>query len=107
MRPAARPRGPDLPGRAWFDEDFGIWRDDRGKRTALPYQPQVARTTRTVLACSHLDHDPQNNVGRNLQALCGRCHLAHDRDEHRRRRALTFRARLALGDLCLGPYGAR
>ena len=95
---------PTFPGGAWFDGDLGIWRDDRGRRTALPRQPQVARTTRVVLATAHLNHDPADNRPRNLRALCGRCHLAHDRDEHRRRRWITYRARRAIGDLFLGQY---
>ena len=56
------------------------------------------------LAAAHLDHDPGNNRPRNLKALCQRCHMLHDRDEHQRRRWLTLRRRNALGDLFLGPY---
>jgi hypothetical protein len=57
-----------------------------------------------VLATAHLDHDPTNNHPHNLRALGQRCHMIHDRDEHLRRRAMTFRARCALGDLFTGPY---
>ena len=57
------------------------------------------RTTRVVLATAHLNHDPTDN-----RALCQRCHMLHDRDEHRRRRWRTYRARRALGDLFTGPY---
>ena len=41
---------------------------------------------------------------RNVRALCQRCHLLHDRPEHRRRIRLTLRRRRALGDLFLGIY---
>ena len=52
-----------------------------------------------VLASAHLDHDPSNNRARNLAALCQRCHMLHDGEEHRRRRwSKVFRLR-ALGDL--------
>ena len=44
------------------------------------------RTTRLVLACSHLDHDPADNRPSNLKAFCQRCHMLHDRPEHQRRR---------------------
>jgi hypothetical protein len=64
----------------------------------------VVRTTKVVLATAHLDHDPTNNRPRNLKALCQRCHMIHDRDEHRRRRWLTLRMRKAIGDLFLGLY---
>jgi hypothetical protein len=61
-------------------------------------------TTRVVLACAHVDHDPTNNRPRNLRAFCQRCHLLHDREEHRKRRRLTLLMRRALGDLFLGRY---
>ena len=61
-------------------------------------------TTRVVLATAHRDHDPTNNRPRNLVAFYQRCHLLHDREEHRRRRWLTLFRRKALGDLFLGRY---
>jgi hypothetical protein len=57
-----------------------------------------------VLAAAHLDHDPTNNRMPNLKALCQRCHMLHDQDEHQRRRWLTLRMRNAMGDLFLGLY---
>jgi hypothetical protein len=59
------------------------------------------------LACAHLDHDPSNNTPANLSALCQRCHILHDRDEHQRQRWFTYRVRKAIGDLFLGPYPFR
>ena len=47
---------------------------------------EAIRTTKVILAAAHLDHDPGNNRPRNLKALCQRCHMLHDRDEHQRRR---------------------
>lgn len=64
----------------------------------LAVQP-LFRLRHVILATAHLDHDPTNNTPRNLAALCGRCHLAHDLPEHRRRRHTTLRQRRALGDL--------
>ena len=63
-------------------------------------------TTKVVLAAAHLDHDPAHcgRKHRNVRALCQRCHLLHDRPEHRRRIRLTLRRRRALGDLFSGPY---
>jgi hypothetical protein len=36
---------------------------------------------------------------------CQRCHMIHDRPEHRRRRWTTLFRRKTLGDLFRGPYG--
>jgi hypothetical protein len=93
----------------WWDEEAEAWRNGQGRRVipklAAPSADDLAlRTTKVVLAAAHLDHDPSNNGPRNLAALCQRCHMLHDRDEHRRRRWLTFRMRKAMGDLFLGRY---
>ncbi|MBO0906192.1 hypothetical protein [Jiella sonneratiae] len=105
----------------WFDEAAGRWRDGRGRLLrrglaapdpGLVSQPApgvlwaVSRpaTTRVRLACAHLDQDTANNAATNLAALCQRCHLNHDRPWNLRKRRLTLRMRLALGDLFDGPY---
>ena len=83
------------------------WRDGRGRKVPSPALAKVAsiRTTKVVLAAAHLDHDPAHcgRKHRNVRALCQRCHLLHDRPEHRRRIRLTLRRRRALGDLFSGP----
>lgn len=85
----------------WWDADARAWRDGRG-RVVVSDTRERPRLTRVVLACAHLDHDPTNNRLRNLAALCQRCHLAHDRTEHvRRRRRNAFAAR-AWRDLFAG-----
>lgn len=37
---------------------------------------------RVVITIAHLNHDPADNRPENLQALCQRCHLAHDVKHH-------------------------
>jgi hypothetical protein len=64
----------------------------------------VILTTKVMLARAHLDHNPSNNRARNLKAYCQRCHMLHDREEHRRRQRIAFRKKNALGDLFLGRY---
>jgi hypothetical protein len=105
-----RPHGREIrhlgDGR-WWDEENRTWRNGRGRalsRLALPADDVSVKITKVVLAAAHLDHDPTNNRPRNLKALCQRCHMLHDREEHRRRRWITLRMRKALGDLFLGPY---
>lgn len=110
------------PGGLWWDERGRYWRGARGRRlTGVPtparlaarepallgFPPPVPPRSRVILATAHLDHDPGNNGPRNLAALCQRCHLAHDRDQHRRQRWATLFYVRALGDLFEGLYKAR
>src|SRR4051812_1676471 len=91
----------------WWDAEVGSWRDGQGRSAkALPSVEELAsaRTTRVVLATAHRDHDTGNNVDANLAAFCQRCHMNHDRPEHKRRRWLTLFRRRAMGDLFRGPY---
>ncbi|HVG49535.1 MAG TPA: hypothetical protein VM899_15540 [Rubellimicrobium sp.] len=66
--------------------------------TGFPPAPGLP-VTRVVLASAHLDHDPAHNRPRNLAALCQRCHMLHDGNEHRRRRWSKVARLRALGDL--------
>jgi len=95
----------------WWDEARQTWRDGRGREIPCPApaEQQPVRTTKVVLAAAHLDHDPAHcgRRHRNVRALCQRCHLLHDRPEHRRRIRLTLRRRRALGDLFSGLYPPR
>ena len=92
----------------WWDEEHHVWRDGSSKplRRLPPPHSTVLPMLRThvVLATAHRDHDPTNNEGANLAALCQRCHILHDKAEHLRRRRLTYLARRALGDPFDGPY---
>jgi hypothetical protein len=94
----------------WWDDEAGTWRNGQGRAlTRLPPcapspNDEALRTTKVVLATAHLDHDPGNNTQRNLKAFCQRCHMLHDREEHRRRRQNARRMSKALGDLFLGRY---
>ena len=97
-----------LPDGRWFDEKAATWRDRRGRPARWPDIMEVVgfRMTRSVLAAAHLDSDPTNNRMKNLRALCQRCHILHDRPHHLVQRWITYRRRLAAGDLFLGPYPA-
>ena len=91
----------------WWDPAIGAWRDGQGQTLrVLPTIEDlgVLRTTRVVLAAAHRDHDTTNNLDRNLAAFCQRCHINHDRPEHRRRRWRTLFRRKAMGDLFRGLY---
>ena len=92
----------------WWDEAQQIWRDGSGRKLPSPALAEdvLVRTTKVVLAAAHLDHDPAHcgRRHRNVRALCQRCHMLHDRPEHRRRIRMTLRRRRALGDLFSGLY---
>jgi hypothetical protein len=92
----------------WWDDEARMWRNGKGRSLRRLPPPnrlsQPLQTTRVVLACAHLNHDPTENGPRNLKALCQRCHMLHDRPEHQKRRWLTLRRRKAVGDLFLGLY---
>jgi hypothetical protein len=92
----------------WFDEQAAAWRDRSGRMARWPDLVEASRyrMTRVVLAAAHLDCDPANNRLRNLRALCQRCHMLHDRPHHLAQRRITYRRRLAVGDLFLGTYAA-
>jgi hypothetical protein len=53
----------------------------------------VSRQIRVILAAAHLDHDPGNNRQRNLNSLCQRCGVIHDRTARR----CASRVRVASG----------
>ena len=103
---AAWPTVQHLGDGRWWDETEQIWRNGRGRRVPSPTPDAPVRTTKVVLAAAHLDHDPAHcgRRHRNVRALCQRCHMLHDRPEHRRRIRMTLRRRRALGDLFSGPY---
>lgn len=92
----------------WWDEEAASWRNGAGQIVCLAVDVDdvlgAARTTRVVLATAHRNHDTADNAPTNLAAFCQRCHMVHDRPEHRRRRWLTLFRRRALGDLFRGPY---
>jgi hypothetical protein len=97
-----------LPDGRWFDEQAATWRDRHGRMARWPDLVEATRfrMTRVVLAAAHLDSDPTNNRMKNLRAFCQRCHMLHDRPHHLAQRWISYRRRLAHGDLFLGPYPA-
>lgn len=48
---------------------------------------QMGQYVKVVLTIAHLDHNIKNNDYSNLKALCQKCHLALDQEQHRRNAA--------------------
>lgn len=40
------------------------------------------KPTKIILTVAHMDHDKTNNRRSNLKALCQKCHLGHDIQQH-------------------------
>jgi len=60
------------------------------------------RRVRVVLSVAHLDQNANNNDPGNLLAVCQRCHIVHDRAQHRRTRiAGDWARRVERGQLLL------
>ena len=49
--------------------------------------PAAFRFARIQLGVAHLNHEPGDDRAENLAALCRRCHLAHDKGQHKHTRA--------------------
>jgi hypothetical protein len=68
---------------------------------AANHQPHPETGSRVVLTVAHMDHDRTHNEDGNLRALCQRCHLRHDAEQHARNAAATRRAKRERGQLRL------
>lgn len=51
-----------------------------GKQCRKPGEP--FDTHRRTLTVAHLDHDPANCADENLKAMCAKCHLRYDAQQH-------------------------
>lgn len=77
----------------------GQWRDQVGRRIARPTLRELteARQVWVVLTIAHLNHLAGDDRDENLQALCQRCHLAHDQAWHVAQARRTRAARAGQG----------
>ena len=65
-------------------------------------QPHPMSGKKVVLTVAHLDHNEANCDPANLRALCQRCHLRYDLQQHMANAALTRRRkRIKAGQLSL------
>ena len=49
---------------------------------AQNYEPHPITGSKVVLTVAHIDQDKTNNRFHNLAALCQKCHLGHDINQH-------------------------
>lgn len=69
----------DHAGMWWSKERIGAASPESFRRW---FDPTTFKMVRIVLTVAHLDHDESNMARGNLAALCQRCHLRHDQDQH-------------------------
>lgn len=86
-----------IPNHVWRNKTTGEWTHDAGMAKAWRLDGDAI--TRIVLTIAHLDHTPENCDPANLAALCQRCHLAHDAEQHRQTAYATRRRGKAMRDL--------
>lgn len=60
-------------------------------------EPHPDTGSTVTLTVAHRDHNPANNDPANLAAMCQRCHLAYDAEEHARNASHTRAERAAAG----------
>lgn len=61
--------------------------------------PDGHKVIKIVLTIAHLDHDITNNDPANLRALCQKCHLSLDKDQHRQSSRKTINKKKGLQEL--------
>lgn len=81
---SARIRFGRASGRCECEGECGLHAERRCSET----HGQPARFAKglVVLTVAHLDHTPENCADENLRAMCQRCHLRYDVDQHRESR---------------------
>jgi len=47
------------------------------------HKPHPITKSKVILTVAHLDHNPANCDDNNLKALCQRCHLRYDAEQHK------------------------
>lgn len=67
----------------------------RGRCDAVHGHPHPFTGSNVVLTVAHLNHTPEDCAETNLKAMCQRCHLNYDKDEHRAQAARTRAAAVA------------
>ena len=92
----------------WCGVRNGIagWRRADGTFVPLdqpPIRPEDSKVITIVLTIAHIhDRSPENCDDGNLAALCQKCHLDHDRDQHEQSRLAREREeQIAAGQLFL------
>jgi 5-methylcytosine-specific restriction endonuclease McrA len=71
------------------DQDGNFYTEGEIDRNGVAPGTILGKVIKIVLTVAHLDHDSTNNADSNLAALCQRCHLRLDIDQHKANSAKT------------------
>ncbi len=84
-----------------WDEISALIRQRAGNKCefcgAENHQKHPITRSQVVLTVAHLDHNPANCQPENLRALCQRCHLTYDAQEHAKHARATRRRKVIAG----------
>lgn len=83
-------------GRCECEGECGLHRWHPGPRRCVEWNVQPAKWAKgkVMLTVAHLNHDPMDNRDDNLKAMCNRCHLRLDVDQHVENAKRTREAKL-------------
>lgn len=84
-------------GRCECRGECGAKPHEEGRCNAGNGLPHPLTGSKVVLTVAHRDHDPANCDPTNLTAMCQRCHLAYDAEQHRAQASHTRAVRAAAG----------
>ncbi|MBN2640366.1 MAG: hypothetical protein JXR78_01795 [Victivallales bacterium] len=73
-------------GNFGFRDDDGVFHRWAGAACPEEAFNQIDKCFTIVLTVAHLNHDITDNRPENLRALCQKCHLNYDREQHARTR---------------------
>ena len=90
-------------GRCECEGECGAGHEERCE--ARHSEPHPVTGSKVVLTTAHLDRNPWNSNPANLRAMCQKCHLSYDAEQHRESAAWTRAGRPTIQlelDLFLG-----
>lgn len=84
-------------GRCECRGECGAQPHSEGRCNAKHDHPHPLTGSKVVLTVAHRDHTPENVDPTNLRAMCQRCHLAYDAEQHKAQASHTRAVRATEG----------
>lgn len=87
IRPAILERAGNKCEFCGVENGTTVWRERKHRNRGESRSYSGLTRTKIVLTIAHLNHDVTDNRPENLRALCQKCHLNLDKDQHKATRA--------------------